>query len=32
MVRLHRLQRQKAGRMYREPPEVGCPRNKIVEQ
>lgn len=31
MVRLHRLQRQEAGRMYREPPEVGNSHNKVVE-
>ena len=32
MVRLHRLQRQEARRLYREPPEVENPHNRVVEQ
>lgn len=32
MVRFHRTKKQEARRLYREPPEVENPHNRIVEQ
>ena len=32
MVRFHRSKKQEARRLYREPPEVENPHNRIVEQ